>query len=72
VDQSAIYFHLVESRLRLGRGRNDFAAWLEQGLGLPDVAARIQTVNPYAGSLEQARARLIAILDEALASGTAR
>ena len=72
IDQSAIYFHLVESRLRLGRGRNDFAAWLEQGLGLPELAARVQTVNPYAGSLEQARARLLAFLDEALAAGAGR
>src|SRR5262245_766898 len=72
VDQSALYFHLVESRLRLGRGRNDFATWLERGLGLPELAARVQAVNPYAGSLEQARTRLIAILDEALAAGTGR
>jgi trehalose synthase-fused probable maltokinase len=72
VDRSAIYFHLVESRLRLGRGRNDFAAWLEQGLGLPELAARIQSVNPYASSLEQARTRLIALIDEALAAGTGR
>jgi hypothetical protein len=66
IDQSALYFHLVEARLRLGRGRNDFAAWLEQGLGLTELAARIQAVNPYGGSLEQTRARLIALLDEAL------
>ncbi len=72
IDQSALYFHLVEARLRLGRGRNDFAAWLERGLGLPELATRVQAVNPYAGSLEQARARLIAILDEALAAGTGR
>jgi trehalose synthase-fused probable maltokinase len=72
VDQSALYFHLVEARLRLGRGRNDFAAWLERGLGLPDLAARVQAVNPYAGSLEQARARLLALLDEALAAGASR
>ena len=72
IDQSALYFHLVEARLRLGRGRNDFAAWLERGLGLPELAARIQAVNPYGGSLEQARARLIALLDEALTAGTAR
>lgn len=72
IDQSALYFHLVEARLRLGRGRNDFAAWLEQGLGLPELAARVQAVNPYAGSLEQARTRLIALLDEALAEGTGR
>jgi trehalose synthase-fused probable maltokinase len=72
IDPSALYYHLVEARLRLGRGRNDFAAWIENGLGLPDLAARIQGVSPYTGSLEQARARLIAILDEALAEGAGR
>jgi trehalose synthase-fused probable maltokinase len=72
IDPSALYFHLVEARLRLGRGRNDFAAWLERGLSLPDLATRVQAVNPYAGSLEQARARLITILDEALAAGAPR
>jgi trehalose synthase-fused probable maltokinase len=72
IDQSALYFHLVEARLRLGRGRNDFAAWLERGLGLPELATRVQAVNPYAASLEQARTRLIAILDEALAAGAGR
>jgi trehalose synthase-fused probable maltokinase len=72
IDPSALFFHLVEARLRLGRGRNDFAAWLELGLGLPALAARVQAVSPYTGSLEQARARLIAILDEALAEGTGR
>jgi trehalose synthase-fused probable maltokinase len=70
IDQSALYFHLVEARLRLGRGRNDFAAWLERGLGLPELAARVQAVNPYSASLEQTRARLVALLDEALAVGT--
>ncbi len=72
IDQSAIYFHLVEARLRLGRASNDFAAWLERGLGLPELAARVQSVNPYAGSLEQARTRLVALLDEALAGGAGR
>ena len=72
VDQSALYFHLVEARLRLGRGRNDFAAWLEGALGLPDLAHRVQSVNPYADGLEQARTRLVALLDEALAAGATR
>jgi trehalose synthase-fused probable maltokinase len=72
IDQSSLYFHLVEARLRLGRGRNDFAAWLERGLGLPELAGQVQAVNPYAGSLEQTRARLIALLDDAIASGAGR
>jgi trehalose synthase-fused probable maltokinase len=72
IDQSSLYFHLVEARLRLGRGRNDFAAWLERGLGLPELAARIQAVNPYSSSLEQTRVRLIALLDDALAGSVGR
>lgn len=69
VDVSAIYFHLVEARLRLGRGQNDFAAWLDLGVGLPELAALVRAVDPYAGSLEQTRTRLIRLCDEALAEG---
>jgi len=72
VDVSAIYFHLVEARLRLGRGQNDFAAWLEQGLGLPELAAKVRAVDPYTGSVERARTRLIHLCDEALAAGAGR
>jgi maltose alpha-D-glucosyltransferase/alpha-amylase len=72
VDVSAIYFHLVEARMRLGRGQNDFAAWFEHGLDLPELAAKVRAVDPYAGSLERARTRLIQLCDEALASETTR
>jgi hypothetical protein len=72
VDVSAIYFHLVEARMRLGRGQNDFAAWLEEGLNLAELAARVRAVDPYAGSLERARTRLIQLCDEALAAGAGR
>jgi trehalose synthase-fused probable maltokinase len=72
LDLSAIYFHLVEARLRLGRGRNDFAAWLGEGLGLERLAARVQAVDPYASSLERTRATLIQLCDEALAEEATR
>jgi trehalose synthase-fused probable maltokinase len=72
VDVSAVYFHLVEARLRLGRGQNDFSAWLEHGLGLPELAARLRAVDPYAGSLERARNRIIQVCDEALTAGVRR
>lgn len=72
VDASAIYFHLVEARMRLGRGQNDFAAWLEDGLDLADLAAKVRAVDPYAGSLERARTRLIHLCDAALAAGAGR
>jgi hypothetical protein len=69
VDLSALYFHLVEARMRLGRDRNDFAAWLERGLGLSALAAQARALDPYGGSLERTRARLIQLCDEALAAG---
>jgi len=72
VDASAVYFHLVAAQVRLGRGRNDFAAWLEAGLGLPALAARVQALDPYAGTLERTRARLVQLCDEALVEGTSR
>ena len=72
VDASAIYFHLVEARMRLGRGQNDFAAWLEYGLGLQALAAKVRAVDPYAGSLERARTRLIQLCDDALTAGARR
>lgn len=64
VDVSAVYFHLVEARMRLGRNQNDFAAWLDRGLGLSRLAARVRDLNPYGASLERTRARLIQRCDE--------
>ena len=72
VDSSAIYVHTVEARARLGRGQNDFAAWLEHDLGLTRLAAGVRAVNPYSGNLERMRARLLQLCDEALAEGEGR
>ena len=69
VDLSALYFHLVEARMRLGRDRNDFAAWLDRGLGLTALAAQARSLDPYNGSLERTRARLIQLCDEVLIAG---
>jgi len=71
IDSSAIYFHVVEARARLGRGQNDFAAWFEHGLGLEALAARVRALNPYVGGLERTRARLLQLCEEALARGGA-
>jgi trehalose synthase-fused probable maltokinase len=72
VDLTAIYYHLMEARMRLGRGQNDFAAWVERGLGLSNLAAKIRAVDPYAASLEQTRLRLVQLCDEVLAEGVGR
>ncbi|MBI4279273.1 MAG: hypothetical protein HY660_12535 [Armatimonadetes bacterium] len=63
VDLSVIYYHFFEP---VSRRRHDPASWLEHALGLPHLAAQVGRLNPYVGSLEGFRARLIALCDEAL------
>ena len=67
LDVSAIYYHMFEARIRLPRQESDFSIWMEQSLGLAELAGRIRTMNPYAGSLERFRSGLLAACDETLA-----
>ena len=66
VDASAIYFHMVEARARLGRRAGDFAEWIRTSLGLPDLADRIATLDTYMTSLERVRARVLSLVDAEL------
>lgn len=67
VEVSAIYFHVFEARHRLARSENDFSAWVRQSLGMPELAEKLQAINPYLGSLERLRSALITACDGALA-----
>jgi hypothetical protein len=71
VDASAIYFHMVEARARLGRRSGDFAEWVRGSLALPELADRIERVDPYMTGLERLRARMLSIVDAALEEGLA-
>jgi hypothetical protein len=66
VDTAVVYLHVVEARGRKGRRRNDFAAWIDEHLGLPDVAGAVARLNPFPFGLEEVRRRLIALCDGAL------
>lgn len=66
VDASAIYFHMVEARARLGRRSGDFAEWIRTELGQPALAERIERIDAYMTSLERVRARVLALIDSAL------
>jgi Family of unknown function (DUF5752) len=65
-DASAIYFHMVEARTRLGRRSGDFAEWIRTSLDLPALADRIERIDAYMTSLERVRARLLTLVDAAL------
>ena len=66
VDASAIYFHMVEARARLGRRSGDFAEWIRTSLALPALAEGIERIDAYMTSLERVRARVLVLVDSAL------
>jgi hypothetical protein len=66
VDASAIYFHMVEARARLGRRAGDFAEWLRISLARPELAERIERIDTYMTSLERVRARVLSLVDAEL------
>ena len=59
VSLRSLYFHIFESRLRLGRGLNDFSAWIEEDLDEPELADSIAHLDPYNYTLEGLRSSLI-------------
>jgi FAD/FMN-containing dehydrogenase len=70
VDLSALFYHLIEARYRLSRGRGDFAEWVAAALERPDVAERLAVIDPYSGSLERIRDRHLTVLTAALDEGS--
>jgi hypothetical protein len=66
VDVSALFYHVVEARYRLGRGRGDLVEWVGTALERPDLADRLAHIDPFVGSLERIRDRHLSVLNEAL------
>jgi len=66
VDVAVVHVHVVEARGRKGRRRNDFAAWIDEQLGLPELAAVVARLNPFPFGLEAVRERLLGLCDATL------
>jgi len=58
ISNASLYFHLVESRLRLGLQTNDFSQWLLDS-GEPGLAHAINSLNPYSNTLDELKADII-------------
>ncbi len=72
VDDSVIYYHTFEAILRLGKPEGDFALWMEEQLGLPELGKGISNIDPYRISLESARSRILNLCDQFLQEGRDR
>ena len=66
MDESSIYYHAVEGIERTPDPRNDLSRWVEDGLGLPELATRIARLDLFVLSLSAIRDALLHILDRAL------
>lgn len=58
ISNQCLYFHFIESRLRLGLQTNDFSNWLE-GRGKPELAKAINALNPYVRTLDELKADIV-------------
>ena len=66
----SLYFHVFESRLRLGRGLNDFSAWLADSLGEDELAQKVARLDPYTHSLEGLREALVQLIEKEIGEAT--
>ncbi|HVP42746.1 MAG TPA: DUF5752 family protein [Terriglobales bacterium] len=67
VSVHSIHHHFIEARLRLKLISNDFSVWLQDELGLPDAARRLNRVDIYTATLEDVRRQIIRVVERALA-----
>jgi small-conductance mechanosensitive channel len=60
----SLYFHIFESRMRLGKGLNDFSAWFADSLGEEELAEAVARLDPYTYTLEGLRSTLIQLIEK--------
>lgn len=69
ISLGALYYHIFESRLRLGRGLNDFSIWLKDSLDEIELAEAIARIDPYTYTLEGLKSALIQLIEKRIQQG---
>jgi small-conductance mechanosensitive channel len=64
ISPGSLYFHVFESRLRLGKGLNDFSIWLEVNMDEAELSREIARIDPYNYTLEGLRSVLIQVIEK--------
>lgn len=64
VEESSLYYHFYDARVRLGSKADDFSQWLEEGMEKPEVARRVRAIDPFMHNLETIRERILAAVEE--------
>ena len=64
ISLGSLFFHVFDSRLRLGKGLNDFSIWLQDSLGESELGEEIGRLDPYTYTLEGLRSALIRLIEK--------
>jgi len=64
ISLGSLFLHVFGSRLRLGRGQNDFSTWLQDSLDETELAEEIERLDPYTYTLEGLRSALIQLVEK--------
>lgn len=65
---NSLHFHFISSRLRLHLRTNDFSYWISNGLGIRDLAAKMNRIDVYTNTLDDIQHELIRLVDETIGS----
>lgn len=68
LSNASFHYHFLASRLRLQLRTSDFSCWFETGMGLKNLARRANRIDIYTNTLESAKAKLLALVDQELAA----
>ena len=67
VSLHSIHYHYIEARLRLKLSTNDFSIWLEEELGLGQLADRLNRIDIYTSTLQDVRDAILRTVQVAIA-----
>jgi hypothetical protein len=59
IDQSSIYYHFYEARMRLGSGMNDISEWFLNAIENTDLVEKMKALDPFMHTLEGIRAHIV-------------
>lgn len=62
----SLQFHFITSRLRLHLRTNDFSRWFYKELGLKDLARKVDQIDIYTGTLDNARETILRLVEKEL------
>jgi hypothetical protein len=64
VEESSLYYHFYDARVRLGNRVDDFSQWFDDGLEKPALAQRIRAIDPFMHNLSEIREQIIEAVED--------